>query len=163
MAAPTPVPRTSPPGGIILKDGFRSLFTINDVPAIEFYEKELAPPGVDGGDPIPITTMHNVTWRTMVPRALKTLTPFTITAGYDPIVFSVSAGKLTSLINVPTTGTFRWADGSTLAFYCFVQKFDPQQVKEGEMPEIQITICPTNYDFTNKVEAGPVLTSVAGT
>ena len=158
MAAPTPTVRVTPTG-IKLKDGFRTLITFAADTDVEFYEKGVKPPGIDGGDAIPQTTMHNTAWRTMAPRQLKTLTESSVTCAYDPLVYT----SILNLINVETTVTVTFADGSTLAFYGFLQKFEPGELKEGEQPEATVTITPTNFDPTNKVEAAPVLTNVVGT
>src|SRR5688572_27171775 len=158
MAAPTPTARVAP-SGIKLCDGYQTLVTPASDPNIEFWEKSVTPPGIDGGDPIDSTTMQNDEWRTMCPRRLKTLTESTLTAGYDPNLYN----SILALINIETTWTVTYPDGSTLAFYGFLKMFEPQELTEGGFPEATITIVPTNYDPVNDVEAAPVLTSVAGT
>lgn len=158
MAAPTPTARGTP-AGIPLEDGFSTKITLGTLTTISFWEKTVRPPGMDGGDPIPQTTMHNALYRTFSARALKSLTMVTCTAAYDPTVYT----DIIANINFECVITVRFADGSTLCFYGYLQKFEPQDVKEGEQPEAQITLVPTNWDPTNHVEAAPVLTSVAGT
>lgn len=158
MAAPVATVRSSP-SGIKLKDGFSTKITFATDDNIEFWEKSVKPPGIDGGDSIPQTTMHNTAWRTMAPRQLKTLTESSTTVAYDPVLYT----SILALINVETTITVTFPDGSTLAFYGFLQKFEPSELKEGEQPEASVTITPTNFDPTNHVEAAPVLASVAGT
>lgn len=161
MAAPATTARGTP-AGKMLKDGYRSVIASSLNPTVSFWEKTVKPPGLDGGDAIPQSTMHNATWRTFASRSLKELTPITVVAAYDPNVYS--SGQIGSLINDDTgswTVTFR--DLSTLDFFGFLQKFEPSELKEGEQPEATITIQPTNWDRTNGVEAAPVMTSVAGT
>lgn len=158
MAAPTPTARGTP-SGIKLKDGYQSLVTFAANPTISLWEKAVTPPGLDGGEPVVQTTMHNTQWRTMAPRALITMTPHQFMGAYDPAIYT----SILTLINVETTVTVTFKDGSTLAFYGFLQKFEPAQLQEGTQPEAAITIVPTNFDYVNKVEAAPVLTSVAGT
>jgi hypothetical protein len=158
MAAPTPTTRVSPTG-IKLKDGYQTLVTIALDTNIEFWEKAVTPPGMDGMDKIDQTTMHNIRWRTCAPRSLVTLTDAPMTVAYDPQVYT----SVLAVLNVETTITERFPDGSTLAYYGFLQKFEPQELTEGAQPEATITIVPTNFDPVNKVEAAPVLTSVAGT
>lgn len=158
MAAPTPTTRVAP-GGIKLDDGFSTVITIALDTDISFWEKTVQPAGIDGGDAIETSTMHNVTWRTMAPRSLKTLTEMSVTAAYDPDLYN----QILECINVETTITVEFPDGSTLAFYGFVKSFEPADLSEGEFPEATITIVPTNFDPVNRVEAAPVLTSVAGT
>jgi hypothetical protein len=95
----------------------------------------------------------------MGPRRLKTLTEFEMTAAYDPSLFTAAL----ALINVKTTVTVTFPDGSTLAFYGFLQKIEFSELVEGEQPECTITVVPTNQDPTTGAEEAAVLTSVAGT
>lgn len=158
MAAPTPSARVTP-GGIALKDGYRTVVTITFDTDISFWEVAVTPPGVDGGDAIDQTTMHNQRFRVMLNRALLTLTEMSFTAAWDPAVYD----QAVSAINVNTTITVTFPDLSTLAFYGFMKTFQPDQIVEGTQPRATVTITPSNWDPTNKVEAGPLLTSVTGT
>lgn len=163
MAAPVPTPRGTP-AGITLKDGYRCLITHSSNPTIAFQEKltDFKPPGMDGGEPIDISVQQNNRWRTREPRSLKDLTPQTVRVAYDPINYDGNAGHIASLINVKGTITHRWRDGSTLAYYGYFQKFEPDAMQEGKQPEGMLTVVPTNLDPVNNVEADPVLTNVAG-
>ena len=157
-AAPTPTARVTPTGRL-LENGHRSLITFAADTNCNMWEKDVGQPGDDGGEPVDITTQHNTTYRTKAPRTLRDLTPFTVTFAFDPIIRDEFAG----LINVRTTVTIRYPDGSTMAFYGFLKgvEFDP--LSEGEFPSGTATIVPTNWDPTNDVEAGPVMTLVSGT
>lgn len=162
MAAPSPTARATPEG-LKLDDGFSTLVTIGATVGadtdIKLWEKTVTPPGVDGGDAIETTTMHNTTWRTMTPRSLVTLTEMTFNAAYDPDVYD----EVVAMINVETTITVTFPDGSTLAFFGFLKSFDPGECAEGTQPEATVTIVPTNFDSANDVEAAPLMTEVAGT
>jgi len=158
MTAPTATPRSTPTG-IPLGDGFSTKITLALNPTICFWEKTVQPPGIDGGDAVNTTTMHNTVWRTMHPRALKTLTDITTTAAYDPQIYTAALAAC----NVPTTITITFPDGSTLAFYGYLKSITPKANEEGTPPEADIVISPTNWDPTAHEEAGPTLTSVAGT
>jgi hypothetical protein len=158
MAAPTETARSTP-GGIPLDDGFSTKIAFAGDPDISFWEKSLTPPEVDGGEPKEFTTMHNTAWRTMLPKKLKTLSPFTVKAFYDPDLYD----QATARINVNDQGTVHFPDGSTLAFWGYIQKLTPQEHTEGVVPECELTIVPTNWDDGNNVEAAPVMTEVAGT
>lgn len=158
MSAPATTARQTP-AGIKLDDGYQTKIAFAADPDVSFWEKTVKPPGLDGGSPIDTTTMHNTTWRTMAARALITLTESTVNAAYDPNVYN----NILALINVEGAITVRFPDGSTLSFFGFLQKFEPNDNAEGEMPMAAVTITPTNYDPVGKVEAAPVLTSVAGT
>lgn len=150
MTAPTATPRGTPTG-IPLKDGYQSLITFEDDPTIEFYEKSITPPGMDGGEAIDQTTMHNATYRVQRSRSLITLTEMTLTVAYDPAVYDA----IEAIINVEQTITVTWGDGSTLAFYGWLRMFDPQEMEEGEQPEAEITVTPSNWDPAAQTEEGP--------
>lgn len=158
MAAPVPTARQTP-AGIRLGDGFRTLVTFALNPTISFWEIGVTPPGMDGGDEVDTTTMHNLTYRTRNPRKLVTMTEFTMTASYDPNLYNT----IFTLINRETTVTVTFPDGSTLAFYGYLRSFEPGELVEGEQPEADITVVPTNQDPTSGTEEAAVLTSVAGT
>ena len=164
MAAPEATVRGTP-GGKKLQDGFSTLITLALDATIEFWEKSGPPPGIEGGDPIDQTTMHNEVWKTWQPRALKTLEPFTVTVAYDPICYGGDAADESVLeaINRNDTITVTFPDGTTLAFFGYLQNFLPQDHVEGEQPEAQVTLVPTNYDPVNDVEAGPVMVNITGT
>jgi hypothetical protein len=160
-AAPPTTARSDPSSATVIKllDGFSSTIGCAANTALKFWEITPKPPGIDGGDKINTTTMLNTAWRTFVPRHLKTLTTMTIQAAYDPDVFN----QIYAVINTTTGWTFHFPDGSTLDFWGALTKFEPGEMKEGEMPVATITIEPGNYDNVNRVEAAPVLTSVSGT
>lgn len=158
MAAPIPTTRQTP-AGIMLRNGYRSLITIGADPDCSMWELGVTPPGIDGGDAIDTTTMHNSSVRTKAPQALHDYTDGEVRCGYDPNLYS----QLQSLINVETTITIRWPDGTTLAFFGYLQSFEPDELVNGELPEATCVFVSTNWDHNNDVEAAPVLTNVAGT
>lgn len=157
MTAPTVTARGTP-AGARLTDGFSTTIAFAADSDASFWEVTITPPGMDGGDPIDNTTMLNTNWRTFAARALKTLTESKITAAYDPLLYS----NILDLINVETSITIHFPNSDTLAFYGFLQKFEPGDCKEGEQPTATITIKPTNYDPVAGTEEAPVYTA-AGT
>lgn len=158
MTAPVATTRGTP-AGIPLDDGFSCKITFALDSDISFWEKTVQPPGIDGGDAIEFTSMHNVTWRTFAARQLKTLTSGKTSVMYDPAVYD----QILAIVNQATTITITFPDGSTYAFYGYLQKFEPSELQEGENPMADVTFQPTNWDPTAHVEAGPTLVSVAGT
>lgn len=157
MAAPAATVRGTPEG-IKLGDGFSTKLTLERNPTIALWERTVTPPGIEGGDAVDNTTMHNVTWRTMSPRKLKTLTEVSSSAAYDPIIYE----DVVDQVNINQVITCTFPDGSTLAFWGFVKSFIPGENQEGTMPEGTLTIVPTNRD-DDGVEQAPVLVEVAGT
>ena len=51
-----------------IDDGHSTTISFADFPTVKFWEKEVTPPGVDGGGPNDTTTMRNVILRTMAPK-----------------------------------------------------------------------------------------------
>jgi len=158
MAAPSPTTRVSP-AGIKLKDGYRSLITFSLDSNIDLWEKKVTPPGLDGREKINQTTMWNDDFITYAPRSLTDMTDSSMTCAYDPVAYT----QIQAIINREGTVTQTFSDGSTLAYYGYLQKFEPQELDEGTQPEAKVTIVCTNFDPVNHVEAAPVLTSVSGT
>lgn len=156
MAAPRTAERGTP-AGIKLDDGYSTKVACYDDTDISFWERSVTPPGLDGDEPINTTTMFNVTYRTFSPRALKTLTPFTMSAAYDPDIYD----QALALINKNKEWTVTFPDGSTLDFWGFLQKFEPGELVEGTFPEATITVVPTNQD-NDGAEQAAVMTEVAG-
>jgi hypothetical protein len=158
MAAPTPTVRSTP-SGIKLRDGFGGLITLAIDPDIEFWEITVKPPALMGGDPIKSTTNHNDNVHTKRPRTIQDRGNIQATVAYDPKCMASAKAA----INVETTVTKTWPDGSTLAAYGYLKDFDPQNMQEGELPTANIEIVLTNWDPVNHVEADYVYTDVAGT
>lgn len=158
MAAPAASVRVTP-GGIFLPDGYQSFLVVALDTDLSIWEKSGGSLGLDGGEPINITTMHNVLWRTMFLRQLITSTEFNVTGAYDPALLT----QLLAVLNVPTTITRVFGDGTTVAFYGGLRNAQFGDLVEGQQPEVTITVTPTNYDHINHVEAGPTVVSAAGT
>lgn len=158
MAAPSATSRGTP-SGIKLEDGFSTLVTLEDASTLGIWETEVTPPGYEGGDAIPTTTMHNSSLRTFAPSQLKTLTECSFTGAFDPGAYTTVASN----INVEQTITVTFPDGSTVAFFGYLMSFQPNGMSEGEFPLADVTIQPTNWDPDNNEEAGPTVSSVAGT
>ncbi len=158
MAAPVAAARSTPLG-IFMDDGHSTKVAFSLDPDISLWEKTVTPPGIETGDPVDTSTMHNTVWRTFAERALKTLTPMTFTAAYDPDAYD----EVLAIAGTNGTITVHFPDLSTLAFFGILQNFQPGEHSEGAQPEATCTITPTNYDPVNNVEAGPVMTEIAGT
>lgn len=159
MSAPTLSSRGTPTG-IPLHDGFSTKISFNSNTTVSFWEKDVQPPGYDGGEKVDQTTMHNIQFKTSVPRTLIDVTGVKTKVAYDPNVYN--SGQILSLINRNDSITVHFPEGSTLTFFGFLQKFTPASVAEGEQPVADIEIMPTNYDDVAHTEQAPVLVSVSG-
>lgn len=145
------------PHGIKMDDGFSTKIAFAADPDVSFWEKTVTPPGIDGGDAIETTTMHNTTWRSMAARALKTLTESSITVAWDPQVYD----QIVALVNVEGLITVWFPNGDALDFYGYLKSFTPGDMSEGSPPEAEISIVPTNINPTTGAEAAPVFTEIA--
>jgi len=158
MTAPAATTRGTP-DGIKLPDGFSSKITFATDTTIELWEKDVTPPAIDGGDAVDQTTMHNTTWRTKLPRNLLTLEDVSAVCAYDPVAYDA----IIALTNVNTTITVTFPDGSTLAFFGYLKRFEPSTSVEADQPEATLTIVATNLDAADTtVEAGPTMVEVSG-
>lgn len=159
MAAPSTT-ALSTPAGIELWDGFSARIAFDRDPDASLWVKTLKLPGIDGGDAIDATTMHNVLYRIMRERSLITITDITGTATFDPNFWN---NAVSNLINQNGAITVHIPDGSTLDVWGFLRTADIQEFAEGTLPILNFAITVSNFDPVNRVENGPVLTSVSGT
>jgi len=136
-----------------LQDGYQSLISFAADTTVLFYEKELTPPGVDGGGAIDQTTMLNSTWRTKAPKSLADLTTVNVTVTYDPACYP----EAIALVNVNNLITVTFPDGDTLAFWGWLNKFTPGKLAEGEKPTAEIEVIPSNLNASG-VETAPAHT-----
>lgn len=159
MAAPTATARQTPYGRFF-RNGYRTLIAFSRAPAIGFWEKDVTPPAVNGGNPIDITSMHNDTVLTKAAPSLYDVGASKVNAAWDPRLYS----SILDLIN-RDDGTVTWIfpDGTTYAAWGYLQDFVPKNMRNGEEPEAELTVVVTNWDPTNWTEAIPVLTEVTGT
>ena len=136
-----------------MDDGHQTLISFADDPTVLFYEKTVTMPGIDAGGGIDTTVMANTTWRTMAPKALKSLTDGAITVAYD----IDAVAEIITLCGSNNLITITFPDGATLAFWGFLDKFNPSELAEGVQPTAEIVIVPTNQDNT-PAETAPVFT-----
>jgi len=120
-------------------------------PTITFWEKEVTPPGMDSGGANDTTTMRNSTYRTMAPKQLITMTEMTLVASYDPRFYD----DIVAMISTNQLITITFPDGSTVAFFGWLDKFVPGNMVEGEQPTATITIQPGNQNLAG-AETAPV-------
>lgn len=158
MAAPTPTARVTPTG-LMLEDGFKTLFTFARAPSVKLWEVSVRPIGFNGGEKIKLSNMHNNLIHTFAPRKLIELTDGSAKVFYDPNVLPTI---LNSLLNQKDVITETYADGSTYCYHGVLNKFERDEHQEGEAPTATINIFALGRD-TAGTEQKPVLTDVTGT
>lgn len=121
-----------------LDDGFSTIITLENIPTIKLYEKDVTPPGYTAGGPIETTTMRNIAYRTSAPRQLKSLTQVTATVAYA----TVALQDIWAQIGVNQLITITFPDESTLEFYGWIEEFTAATHTEGEQPTATLTIQP---------------------
>lgn len=137
----------------ILNDGHSTILTFDNISNVNFLEKEVTPPGADGGGENDITTMRNVRWRTRQSKKLLTLTSLSITVAYDPAIMD----DVVDQFQVNQLVTVTYPDGSTLDFFGWIDSFVPGTNVEGEQPTAELVVIPSNQDL-NENEIAPVYT-----
>lgn len=139
-----------------IDDGFSTTIAFADLATVKFYEKTVTPPSVSGGGENDTTTMLNTAWRTRSPKKLKTLGESQLTVAYDPAVYNDVVGANGVNNNQLITVTF--PDGSTLAFWGWIDEFTPNEIVEGEQPTAEVTIICSNQNASG-TETAPVYTA----
>ena len=131
------------PSGCPMPDGYQTLVTLGVGEAnLNVWERQVKPNAFDGGDPIDTTTMHNDIWRTYHPRSLKKVDSLTLTCGFQ----GSAINTLNGLVNSTQSITVQFPDGTAFAFYGWIQKMEFAELKEGEFPEVTITVFASNTD-----------------
>jgi hypothetical protein len=135
-----------------LTDGFKTLLFFDGDNFV--FEKEVTPPGWDGGGPNDITVMENTALRTFYPKKLITLTEAGIVCQY----FSETLTELAAVMNVNQDVECLYSDGGSVVFWGWVDKWIPHPIKEGEPPLADLKIHPSNVN-ASLVETLPVYTA----
>ena len=131
-------PRT--PTGLPLEDGYQTVIELENAATIALFEKTVQPAGLEGGDKVDTTTMHNVDVRTYAARFLKEVTDAQMTVAYDPAALVT----LLAQINVPQTITIHFPNGDTWDFRGYLKNFIPAAISEGSQPEATCVLVATN-------------------
>lgn len=140
----------------ILEDGYQTLISFALNANLKLKEISVKPPGIDTGGSVDQTTMRNEEVRTKSAKKLKDYTDGSVSVAYDPAIYDemdAMAGK-NQLI------TIEFPDGSSLAFWGYVDKFEPAELSEGERPTAELTIVTTNKNDSG-AETKPVYTAAA--
>lgn len=141
MAAPVKVVRAEP-FPLPMPEGHQILIAINGYTTICFWEIDIKPPAMDGQEPIDTTTQFNTQVHTMYPRVLKKWDAVSVQASYAPAVYL----DVYRIINVVLNMCIEFPNQDNLAFWGFIQKFEPEALKEGDYPKANISIVIANFD-----------------
>lgn len=156
---PAPSPRVAPVGKK-LDDPFPTTVAFSAKPSLGLWEKSITPPGIDGREPIDVTTMFNQHVTGKAPRVLKDFTNAKGKYQYDP---SKLADYIT-MINQRQTLTTWFASGDSWCYYGYIQKFTPTENSDStEPPMADVEVVVTNIDPATNLEALPVMTPSSGT
>lgn len=139
-----------------LDDGFSTLITLENIPAIKIFEKEVTPPGIQAGGAVDTTTMRNLAWRTNSPKKLKTLTAIAATVSFATEAYN----DLMTQIGILQQITITFPDTSTISIWGWLDSFTPASFVEGTQPTATISIQPSNHDDTG-AEVEPLYTPAA--
>lgn len=136
-----------------IQDGWVSLITILDVPGgapIYLMEREVQPPGLDGGPPIDTTTMRNRVIKTWEPQGLMDYSEITLQCNYDPHVASFLE---TLVLNKKRRFRLDFPDGAIWLFGGCMYQWTPASLRTGEFPLAEVKIKPTNRDASGLEES----------
>lgn len=136
---------------IRLDDGFSTVITIQNLPTVRMFEKEVTPPGYSAGGAIDTTTMRNTNYRTSAPRRLKSLSPVKATVAYA----TEALEQIWAQIGINQQIYITFPDESTLSFWGWIEEFTPGAHAEGTQPTAELTIQPGMRD-TEDNEVAPV-------
>lgn len=142
----------------IMTDGFSTtiIFPNNTALAgVYFKEVTVKPPGLDSRGPIDTTSMRNYRLVTKVPKQLSDVTDLTLTVQWDPTIYT----PLLTALGPMRINQWIWVwfpNGERWAFCGYIDKFDPQDLAEGENPRATMTIVMTNIDPQTNQETFPV-------
>lgn len=138
---------------MFLTDGYRTIITLANDPTIKLYEVEVTPPPISIGKSIDQTTMRNLKYRTQAPAVLIMLGEGKVQVAYDPIV----QHDMESQLGVNQLITYQYPDGSTYAFYGWVDSFTQTALKEGTRPIADMVLAPSlRNNASPPVETPPV-------
>lgn len=154
----TPTARQTP-AGKRLKNGYQSLITFAVNPTLSLWEMGVKPFGMDGGPMINTATMHNVVVEQKAAGSLIEITDGTMKVAFDPKVID----QLYALLNVETTITQKWPDGSKLVTYGALIKIDFDEMVNRTMPTATVTFGATCTDPATGAEVLPDHVTAAGT
>lgn len=144
-----------------IDDGFPTLISFGGLDSgvtLKIWEREVTPPGVDGGGANDTTNMRNTYWRTRAPKKLVTLTTMSFVAQYDAELYDTD--QIQAMVNVNQPITITFPDTSSVVFWGWLDKFNPNAITEGNVATANCVIEPSNQDADGN-EIAPVYNAPA--
>ena len=135
-----------------LKTGFSTQIGFSSDPTLILWERDVTPPGLDGGGKIDITSMRNTRYKTFAPMTLLEVTDGTFTCMYDPDQYD----DIAAMLQVEQTVTVTHSNGDTWSFPGFLDKFIPNSnsATSEDVPTAQATFVATNRNVSTDAEEG---------
>lgn len=125
------------------KTGYNVWITFSQDPTLILACKSVKDAGFEAGDPIDITTNATIGAREQAPADLATPTEITVTAAYN----LQDRAKALAILGQPGTVSIEYRAcknrpiGRKVTYEgAFLSGYDPQDMSEGEMPEVSVTV-----------------------
>jgi hypothetical protein len=147
------------PSGRRLDDGHPTTILFSNNPTVALWEKEVTPPGIDGGEPVDTTTMRNVELRTKNPRKLKEITTATFRVAFDEGALLA----IMSMINQNQQISVIFPTGRPWTFWGYLKSFKVAANTEGKQPEADCELVPTMQNATGLETGFTVGTTTSST
>lgn len=138
----------------MLSDGFSTIVTLENIPDVKLFEREVSASGYSAGGAISTTTMRSVVWRSQFARSLLTLAPVSAT-----VAFATNAiPRIIGQVGVNQQVVLTFPNGAVLVFYGWIEEFRFNAFAEGEQPTASVLIQPSLSDLEgNETEPQHVL------
>lgn len=135
-----------------MKDGYRTLLTFAGINNAEYAEVTVKPPGINGRGPIDITSMRNNKVTTKWPKALIDFSNCQSTVQWNPAFFPQIRDFV---VNKNQRISVQLPTGNAMVFYGWVDSWEPNDHREGEVPLATLGIVVSNNN--GDVETMPIL------
>jgi hypothetical protein len=103
---------------------------------VTVYEKNVTPGGIEGGDPIDITTNDNTSLRSFAPRTLATETPINLEVTYN----QTDKAALEALANTSDDIRTEYPDNTTELTSGWIRSVIANQATSGEQPTANLVV-----------------------
>lgn len=155
-----PITARTTPTGYIVPEGHRATIAFSKVPALQMWEMTTRQAGLSVAEIVTTTQFNNRFHTTRAGQLIK-VKDISGQAAYDPDFMN----SIIAMIGDDTNSgiTIHNPDGSTDSYWGFLKDVEFQELKEGQFPTINYTVCITNWNTTTRAEEGPLHTNSGGT